>query len=149
MSTVTSGARLAYTFDLANVGDGDAAGDFVVRAYLSRDRVVDAGDLQDGVVETGNFAAGDVSVAVLGNFRSNAYDQPEFAGGLELGYGGLAYARAGVNVMPDQDQNANEFWSIGGGLRLPLSNSGIAVDYAFRQMGDLGDQNLITASLTF
>ncbi len=90
-----------------------------------------------------------MSVTALGNFRSNAYDQPEFAGGLELGYGDIVYARGGVNILPDQDVSASEFWSLGAGVNVPLSTSKMAVDYAYRAMGDLGDVNLITASLRF
>ncbi|WP_412061005.1 PorV/PorQ family protein [Rubrivirga sp. IMCC45206] len=104
--------------------------------------------LNFGATYTRQFA-GDVSVTALGNFRSNAYDQPEFAGGLELGYGDLVYARGGVNLTPDQDVNAAEFWSIGGGVNVPLASSGIGVDYAFRSMGDLGNVNLVTAALRF
>lgn len=142
------GTKMSYGGNGLNSTDpiGGSPGSFPIE--VSTDDYELPSLLNFGSSYTRQFA-GDVSVAVLGNFRSNAYDQPEFAGGLELGYGNLAYARAGVNVLPEQDQNAAEFWSVGAGLRLPLSNSGIAVDYAFRQMGDLGDQNLITASLTF
>ena len=104
--------------------------------------------LNFGATYTRAFA-GDVSATVLGNFRSNAYDQPEFAGGLELGYANLVYARAGVNVLPDNDQAAQEVWSVGGGINLPVSNSSISVDYAYRAMGDLGNTNLITAKIGF
>ena len=104
--------------------------------------------LNFGATYTRQFA-GDVSVTALGNFRSNAYDQPEFAGGLELGYGDLIYARGGANFLPDQDVAASEFWSVGAGVNVPVSNSAIGVDYAFRSMGDLGNVNLITAALKF
>ncbi|MEM1117486.1 MAG: PorV/PorQ family protein [Bacteroidota bacterium] len=104
--------------------------------------------LSFGASFTRSFA-GDVSVTALGNFRSNAYDQPEFAGGLELGYGDLIYARGGVNLLPEQSQNEFEAWNIGGGVNIPVSNSGISVDYAFRSMGDLGDVNMITAGIGF
>ncbi|WP_420455397.1 PorV/PorQ family protein [Rubrivirga sp.] len=93
--------------------------------------------------------AGDLTASVLGNFRSNAYDQAEFAGGLELGYADLVYARAGVNMMPEQDRNEFEMWSVGAGVNVPVSNSSISVDYAFRSMGDLGETNLITAKIGF
>ncbi|PAP76173.1 PorV/PorQ family protein [Rubrivirga marina] len=93
--------------------------------------------------------AGDLSASVLGNFRSNAYDQAEFAGGLELGYADLVYARAGVNVMPEQDMNEFEMWSVGAGVNVPVSNSSLSVDYAYRSMGDLGETNLITAKIGF
>lgn len=104
--------------------------------------------LNFGASYTRQFA-GEVTATALGNFRSNAYDQPEFAGGLELGYGDLVYARGGVNVLPDQDVSATEFWSLGAGVNVPVSGSAIGVDYAFRSMGDLGNVNLITAALNF
>ena len=93
--------------------------------------------------------AGDVTASVLGNFRSNAYDQAEFAGGLELGYADLVYARGGVNVLPEQDRNEFALWSVGAGVNVPVSNSSLSVDYAYRSMGDLGETNLITAKIGF
>ena len=104
--------------------------------------------LNFGATYTRQFA-GDVSATVLGNFRSNAYDQAEFAGGVEFGYANLVYARAGVNVLPEADQNEFEMWSVGAGVNVPVSNSSIAVDYAFRAMGDLGNTNLISAKIGF
>ena len=104
--------------------------------------------LNFGASYTAQFA-GDVTATALGNFRSNAYDQPEFAGGLELGYGNLIYARGGVNILPEMDQNEFALWSVGAGVNLPVGTSGISVDYAFRAMGDLGNTNLITAKVGF
>lgn len=92
---------------------------------------------------------GNLTATALGNFRSNAYDQAEFAGGLELGYDNLVYARFGANLMPVMSQNNFEFWNVGAGINLPISNSGIAVDYAYRQTEAFGGVNMITASIGF
>lgn len=130
----------------SNIPLRDDSGDFPI--------VVDADSyelpslLNFGASYTRQFA-GDLTASVLGNFRSNAYDQPEFAGGLEVGYANLVYARGGVNVLPEQDQNENALWSVGAGVNVPVSNSSISVDYAYRAMGDLGNTNLITAKIGF
>lgn len=92
---------------------------------------------------------GNLTATALGNFRSNAYDQPEFAGGLELGYNNLVYARFGANMMPAMSQNTFEFWNLGAGVNLPVSNSALSVDYAYRQTEAFGGVSMITASIGF
>ena len=65
-ATVAPGGALAFVFDLANVGDGDAEGDFFVHAYVSRDRVIGDDDIRSGAVETGGFTKGTESLGVRG-----------------------------------------------------------------------------------
>jgi GEVED domain/CARDB/Secretion system C-terminal sorting domain len=55
--TVEQGKILYYKFDLANLGTG-IAGNFNVKAYLSRQPYLAADAVQDGIVPTGNFAGG-------------------------------------------------------------------------------------------
>ncbi len=56
-SPVQPGQVLTYNFDLANIGNGNAPQDFIVRAWISTSPNSSSG-IQDGVVPTGNFNAG-------------------------------------------------------------------------------------------
>lgn len=102
--------------------------------------------LNFGATYTQSFA-GDLSVSAMGNFRSNSYDQPEFAGGLEVGYANLIHARAGVNIVPEPDQTAWDLWSVGAGINVPVANSAIGVDYTYRQMEFFNEVHMFTAAI--
>jgi hypothetical protein len=52
------GAILNYKFDLKNIGNAAAAGNYNIKAYISTDNVLSNNDIQDGTVPTGNLAAG-------------------------------------------------------------------------------------------
>jgi hypothetical protein len=54
----TPGQILAYYFDLANIGNGNAPQDFIVRAWISTNPNFNTTGIQDGIVPTGNFIAG-------------------------------------------------------------------------------------------
>ncbi|MBK8565469.1 MAG: T9SS type A sorting domain-containing protein [Saprospiraceae bacterium] len=54
----TPGQILAYYFDLANIGNGNAPQDFIVRAWISTNPTFNTTGIQDGIVPTGNFIAG-------------------------------------------------------------------------------------------
>ncbi|MBI1224296.1 MAG: hypothetical protein GC192_03580 [Bacteroidetes bacterium] len=56
--TVQPGQVLGYYFDLANIGNGNAPQDFIVRAWISTDPIFNTSGVQDGIVPTGNFIAG-------------------------------------------------------------------------------------------
>jgi hypothetical protein len=56
--SVFQGNILSYFFDLKNIGTGNATGTFNVKAYISKDNILSADDIQEGVVPTGNFNAG-------------------------------------------------------------------------------------------
>jgi hypothetical protein len=55
---VQPGQILGYYFDLANIGNGNAPQDFIVRAWISTSPTFNTSGVQDGVVPTGNFIAG-------------------------------------------------------------------------------------------
>ncbi len=57
---VSAGSVVNYRFNLSNIGTAAATGIFNVKAYISRDNVLSADDIQDGIVPTGNFAIGQV-----------------------------------------------------------------------------------------
>ncbi|MCC6724191.1 MAG: hypothetical protein IT258_06735 [Saprospiraceae bacterium] len=54
----TPGQVLVYNFDLANIGNGNAPQDFIVRAWISTSPTFNTTGIQDGIVPTGNFIAG-------------------------------------------------------------------------------------------
>ncbi len=60
------GKVISYRFDLANQSNTSIPGNFSVKAYLSTDEFLSADDVQDGIVPTGNFAAGLSVPQVLG-----------------------------------------------------------------------------------
>ena len=92
--------------------------------------------------------SGDVTLSALGNFRSNAYEQDEFSGGLELGYADMIYVRGGVQLLPDMDQTFYNGWNVGGGLNLDLGGTGIAADYAYRSTDFFDGVHMFTVGLT-
>jgi subtilase family serine protease len=56
--SVQQGQVLSFKADLKNIGTAAASGNFTVKSYLSTDNVLSANDYADGVVPTGNYAAG-------------------------------------------------------------------------------------------
>lgn len=103
--------------------------------------------LNFGASYTRQFA-GDLSASAIGNFRANSYDQQQFAGGLELGYGNLVFVRGGVDIVPDQDQTFYQGWSAGAGVNLDLGASAIKVDYAYRGTDFFDGVNMFTAAVS-
>ncbi len=63
------GDILSFSFDAINEGMTAATGDFTIKSYLSKDRVLDADDYQDGVILTGNFDAGFQATNVQGAMK--------------------------------------------------------------------------------
>src|SRR5690606_13396242 len=85
--------------------------------------------LNFGAAYTRDVSSG-FSATVLANFRSNAYDLPNYGAGLELGFQNLLYVRGGADLVSDADMNHWGFWNVGAGLNLPLGGSRLMVDYA-------------------
>ena len=65
-SPIIAGDVLDYTFTLANVGNADAPGDFNVKAYISNTNLITPNSIQDGIVPTGNYAAGTEVTGIAG-----------------------------------------------------------------------------------
>lgn len=77
--------------------------------------------------------SGDLSVTGLATFRSLAFDNDQYAAGLEVGYQNLAFLRGGVNLTDDaNDTSAWGIWNVGAGINLPLGSTMVKVDYAYR-----------------
>lgn len=103
--------------------------------------------LNFGASYTRQFA-GDLSASASGNFRANAYDQQQFAGGVELGYADLVFVRGGVDIVPDFEQTFYQGWNAGAGVNLDLGGSRIVVDYAYRGTEFFDGVNMFTAAVS-
>lgn len=57
-TSVAKGSVLNYTFRLRNSGNAMANGNYNIKAYISTNQTIGASDIQDGIVPTGNTAAG-------------------------------------------------------------------------------------------
>lgn len=57
-STTTPGDIFTYSIAASNIGVEDAPGNFTIKSYISTDQVISSDDIQDGTIQTGNFAAG-------------------------------------------------------------------------------------------
>lgn len=86
-------------------------------------------------------------VRVMGNFRSNSFEQDQFAGGLELGVMDMVYLRGGYQLTEDMDQTFYAGPSFGAGLKLDLGGTQLMVDYAYQTTDFFSDVQYITASV--
>ena len=102
--------------------------------------------LNFGAAYTRQFA-GDLSVTGLANFRSNSYDLDQYSGGLELGYANLVYARGGMDLKSDGDQDFWRGWNVGAGLNLDLASTALKVDYAYRPTDNFGGVNVFSVGV--
>ncbi len=103
--------------------------------------------LNFGVSYSRELGAGSV-VTVLGNYRSNSFDQDQYAGGLELGFQDIVYVRGGYQLTEDMDQTFFQGATFGAGLNLNLGGSRVAVDYAYLPTDFFEDVQYITLSVT-
>ncbi|MDZ7877864.1 MAG: CARDB domain-containing protein [Saprospiraceae bacterium] len=58
LNTPVRGQVFNWRVDIQNIGTAAATGNFSVKAYISTNLRLDATDIQDGIIETGNYAAG-------------------------------------------------------------------------------------------
>ena len=89
-----------------------------------------------------------LSATVLGNFRSNSYDQNQYTGGLELGFRDLFYVRGGYQITPEQEFSMYQGANLGAGLSLGVAGTELDVDYGYRFVDFFSDVQAITASVT-
>ncbi len=57
-ASVAAGAILSYNFDASNAGTAGVSGNFTIKSYISTDQTLSTNDVQDGTIQTGNYAAG-------------------------------------------------------------------------------------------
>ena len=93
--------------------------------------------------------AGSNYVTVLGNFRSNSFDEDQYSAGIEVGFQNLLYGRAGYQFSNEmEDLTFYEGYAFGGGLKIPLGGqSRIMVDYAFQPVKFFDNVQFITAAV--
>ena len=103
--------------------------------------------LNFGAAYTRQIGEGAV-VTVLGNFRSNSFDQDQYSGGLEVGLFEVLYLRGGFEVTPDQDLTFFSGGNFGAGLNLDLAGTQLSLDYAFRSTDFFDDVQMFTVSVT-
>lgn len=103
--------------------------------------------LNFGASYTREVGAGAV-VTVLGNFRSNSFDQDQYSGAVELGFQDIIYIRGGYQLTDNMDQTFFKGVTFGAGLNLDLGGSKIAIDYAIVPTDFFDDLQYITASVT-
>lgn len=70
-TSVEKGKVLNFKFDLRNIGTANAPSNFSVKSYLSKDNVLSADDVQDGIINTGNINAGAMVAQVMGALTAN------------------------------------------------------------------------------
>ena len=102
--------------------------------------------LNFGASYTRQFA-GDLSVSGLANFKSVSYDLERYSGGIELGYANMIYARGGVDLTTQTDQDFWQGWNIGAGLDLNFQNTNLKVDYAYRPTNVFGGVNVFSVGI--
>lgn len=102
--------------------------------------------LNFGVAYTRQMAEGAV-VTVLGNFRSNSFDQDQYSGGVELGLFDMVYLRGGMDIVGDSDLSFYTGTNFGAGVDLDLSGTRLQVDYALRSTDYFNNVSMITAAI--
>jgi len=100
-----------------------------------------------GAAYTREVGSGAV-VTVLGNFRSNSFEEDQYSGALELGFQDIVYVRGGYQFTQDMDQTFYQGASFGAGLKLNLGGTRLALDYAYLPTDYFDDVQYITASVT-
>ena len=86
------------------------------------------------------------TVAVLGNFRSNSFEDDEFSGAVELGYNHLLYLRGGYEFTLQNNITIYKGYSFGGGLRVDLAGTALSLDYSLLPTDYFNNVQFITVS---
>ena len=102
--SVKQGEILYYKFDLKNIGRGNATGNFNVRAYISTNNILNAGVIQDGLIQTANYAAGFTTFQVPGASR--------IPNTLSVGQYYLILQVDGENFIPESSEVNNTIVSV-------------------------------------
>ena len=102
--------------------------------------------LNFGAAYSMTVGAGSV-LTVLGNFRSNSFDQDQFSGGVELGIRDLVYLRGGFELTENSDVTFWKGYSYGAGLNLELSGTRLTLDYAMLPTDFFEDVQFITVAV--
>lgn len=89
------------------------------------------------------------TVTLLSNFRSNSFDDDQYAFALEYGFQGLLYLRAGYQATEDLDRTFYTGASYGAGVNLDFGGtSHITIDYSIVPTDFFDNVQYITATVT-
>ncbi|MCY4158366.1 MAG: PorV/PorQ family protein [Bacteroidetes bacterium] len=87
------------------------------------------------------------SVTLLGNFRSNSFEDDDFSGAVELGYGNLLYLRGGYEYSRENNVTFYKGYSFGAGLQFQVAGTDLAIDYSLLPTDYFDNIQFITASV--
>lgn len=85
-----------------------------------------------------------LSLSAQMNFRSNSFDQDQYAAGLEIGFIDAFYLRGGFEWRRHSSLTVFRAGSFGTGLDLDVSGVGLTFDYAYRPTDFFSDVQLFT-----
>ena len=103
--------------------------------------------LNFGVSYTREMGAG-AMVTVLGNFRSNSFDQDQYSGGVEVELFDMLYLRGGLDIVGDSDLSFYNGTNFGAGVDMDLSGTRLQVDYALRSTDYFDNVNMVTVAVS-
>ena len=103
--------------------------------------------LNFGMSYTRNITSS-ASATLLGHFRSNSFEDDQFAGGLELGFREILFVRGGYEWAQTENETMYKGYAFGGGLNLDFAGTRITVDYALVPTDYFDDLQFITVSAT-
>jgi hypothetical protein len=88
-------------------------------------------------------------VTLLGNFRSNSFDQDQYSFALEYNFNDLLFLRGGYSAAEDMDQSMYKGVSYGAGLNLDLGGTRVLrIDYAIVPTDFFDNVQYFTATVT-
>lgn len=89
------------------------------------------------------------TVTLLSNFRSNSFDQDQYAFALEYGFQNLLYLRAGYQATEDQNKTFFTGASYGAGINLDFGGtSRLSIDYSIVPTDYFDNVQYITATVS-
>jgi hypothetical protein len=104
--------------------------------------------LNFGIAYARNLGAAS-TVTLLSNFRSNSFDQDQYAFALEYGFQNLLYLRAGYQATEDMDKTFYQGASYGAGVNLDFGGtSNLTIDYSIVPTDFFDNVQYITATVT-
>jgi hypothetical protein len=86
-------------------------------------------------------------VNVLGNFRSNSFDEDQLSVGLEMGLMNILDVRGGYEWQSDLNDSFFDGWNVGAGLNLDVSGTRLQIDYAYRSTEFFDGVNMFTVNV--
>ena len=92
--------------------------------------------------------AGSASLTVLGNFRSNSFDQDQFSGGMELGLRDILFVRGGYEYVENSQVTMWKGYTFGAGLNIEVGGTQVSIDYALAPTDYFDDVQFLTVAAT-